>query len=82
MGKSAPLTEEMVRILRAASEGRLRLRVDNFRWEITGESKPDSRSRKLLMSRGHLRWSRAFANDVEVGPSGERALADRQEPGI
>ena len=79
MGKTAPLTEEMVRILRAATDGRLVLDMETWRWGIVGEARPDSRSRKLLMSRGHLRWSHGFS--VVVSPSGELALADYRNDG-
>jgi hypothetical protein len=47
------LTNEQARILRAARDGRLRIK-DTYRWIIDGESAPDFKTRRRLWSRGWL----------------------------
>ncbi len=55
-----PLTDEMMRILRACGEGALWLdhRGNGWRWKIIGGQRPESRARKLLIQRGYIgqRW--------------------------
>jgi hypothetical protein len=52
-----PLTDEQLRILRAAGDGRLVLAASG-RWIIEGEWRPDRRERERLMKRGYVEYGR------------------------
>lgn len=74
MGRRAPLTDEMVRILRAAERGNLFRSIRTWRWQIEGQLPPDSRARKLLLSRGYLGSN--GSNKAIITGDGRRALAE------
>jgi len=71
MSQRKRLTREMLRILRAAREGRL-YRASQFvgRWQIEGEQPPVRRDRELLQKRGLLKPSDRVgtASMVGLGP--------------
>ncbi len=68
-----PLTDEHHRILRAASEGRLRTN-DAGRWIIDGEARPSRRAREQLNSRGLIAYG---IRDALPTVKGREALGPR-----
>ncbi len=67
------ITEEQLRILVAAAEGRLTFRTPSFRYEIAGEEPPNRRERERLQKRGLL--SRPSSNLPILTERGREALA-------
>lgn len=61
-----PLTEEMVRILKAVSEGRMTTNQAG-RWVIAGEARPKRSARETLTKRGYIEWRIRLGTHAESG---------------
>lgn len=76
---SPELTAEHRRILQAAADGTLRTN-ENQRWTITGQQRPDRKSREQLKSRGlidygtHASSGRIDYRRLVATPKGREAL--------
>ena len=78
---TAPLTDEMVRILRAVDRGAMVMNPAG-RYCIAGEPRPDRRSRELLAKRGLIAWhyTRETGTIWLVTEKGRRALDGWERP--
>ena len=68
-----PLTDETLRILRAADEGRL-IREATFRWTVEGEAAPLRAEREWLQRRGLLAYADSARTSLVLTAAGQAVL--------